>query len=71
MNNKETLLRKYAKLAVHIGVNVQPNQILVISSPIECADFTRLAVEEAYLKGAKEVVVQWSDELTSKLKYIY
>ncbi|MPQ42219.1 aminopeptidase [Clostridium tarantellae] len=71
MNIKENFLRKYAKLAVHIGVNVQPNQTLVISSPIECADFTRLAVEEAYLKGAKEVVVQWNDEITSKLKYIY
>lgn len=69
--NNENLLKKYAKLAIYQGVNVQKDQILVISSPIECAEFTRMLVEEAYLKGAKEVVVQWNDELTSKLKYQY
>ena len=50
---------------------MQKNQTLVISSPIECAKFTRMLVEEAYIKGAKEVVVQWNDELTGKLKYKY
>ena len=69
--NKENLLKKYAKLAIYQGVNVQKNQTLVISSPIECAEFTRMLVEEAYLKEAKEVVVQWNDELTGKLKYQY
>lgn len=69
--NKENLLKKYAKLAIYQGVNVQKNQTLVISSPIECAKFTRMLVEEAYIKGAKEVVVQWNDELTGKLKYKY
>lgn len=69
--NKENLLKKYAKLAIYQGVNVQKNQTLVISSPIECAEFTRMLVEEAYIKGAKEVVVQWNDELTGKLKYKY
>ena len=69
--NKENLLKKYAKLAIYQGVNVQKNQTLVISSPIECAKFTRMLVEEAYIKEAKEVVVQWNDELTGKLKYKY
>ena len=69
--NKENLLKKYAQLAIYQGVNVQKNQTLVISSPIECAEFTRMLVEEAYIKGAKEVVVQWNDELTGKLKYKY
>ena len=50
--NKENLLKKYAKLAIYQGVNVQKNQTLVISSPIECAEFTRMLVEEAYIKGA-------------------
>ncbi len=69
--NNENLLKKYAKLAIYQGVNVQKDQTLVISSPIECATFTRMLVKEAYLKGAKEVVVQWNDELTGKLKYQY
>lgn len=70
INNSETL-KKYATLAVRTGVNIQKNQILVINSPIECATFTRMAVEEAYKAGAKEVIVHWNDELTTKLKYVY
>ncbi|MGL5615425.1 MAG: aminopeptidase [Sarcina sp.] len=71
IKNMENLLEKYAKLAIQIGVNIQKNQTLVISSPIECAEFTRMLVKEAYLVGAREVVVQWNDELTGKLKFEY
>ena len=67
----DLLLNKYAKLAVQIGVNIQKDQILVIKSPIECAQFTRKLVEEAYKAGALEVVVHWSDEITGKLKFDY
>lgn len=69
MNKFENMLKNYAKLATHIGVNVQEGQTLVISSPVECVDFTRMLVESAYEKGAKEVVVQWNDEICGKLKY--
>ncbi|MEG2288476.1 MAG: aminopeptidase [Clostridium sp.] len=68
INNE--LLKKYANLSVSIGVNVQPEQILVIKSPVECYNFTRLIVEEAYKIGAKEVVVHWNDEECGKLKYL-
>lgn len=71
IKNLDLLLEKYAKLAVQIGVNIQKGQILVIKSPIECADFTRKLVEEAYKNGAKEVVVHWNDEKTGKLKFDY
>jgi aminopeptidase len=71
MNNKDVLLEKYADLAVRTGINIQENQTLVIMSPIECADFTRLMVEAAYKAGAKEVVVDWNDELCTKLKYLH
>ena len=67
----DLLLNKYAKLAVQIGVNIQKDQILVIKSPIECAEFTRKLVEEAYKAGALEVVVHWNDEQTGKLKFDY
>ena len=36
--NKSFLI-KYASLAVNIGVNIQKDNILVISSPIETAEF--------------------------------
>ncbi len=71
IENMENLLQKYAKLAIQTGVNIQKNQTLVINSPIECASFTRMLVKEAYLVGAKEVVVHWNDELTGKLKFEY
>ena len=69
MNKFESMLENYAKLATHIGVNVQEGQTLVISSPVECAEFTRMLVKSAYEKGAKDVVVQWNDEICGKIKY--
>lgn len=71
MNNNNEILKKYARLSVKTGVNIQKDQTLVVNSPIECAPFTRMVVEEAYLAGAKEVVVHWNDEQTSKLRYVY
>lgn len=63
----KTLLKEFAKLAVKVGINIQPNQILNISSPIEAAEFTRLIVEEAYNAGASKVIVDWSDDIVRKL----
>lgn len=71
IKNLDLLLEKYAKLAVQIGVNIQKDQTLVVKSPIECADFTRKVVEEAYKVGAREVVVHWNDEKSNKLKFDY
>ncbi|MBF4694105.1 aminopeptidase [Fusibacter ferrireducens] len=65
----ENKLKKYAELLVKIGVNLKKNQILVIRSPIECADFTRMVTEIAYREGAREVVVSWGDEKLDKIKY--
>lgn len=70
MKINDDLLRKYARLSVSIGVNVQHDQILVIKSPVECANFTRMIVDEAYKIGAKEVVVHWNDEECAKFKYL-
>jgi aminopeptidase len=66
----ESFLKKYATLAVKTGVNIQPNQTLVVMSPIECASFTRMIMEEAYDAGAKEVVVHWGDELSAKIRFL-
>lgn len=62
------LLRKYAKLAVKTGVNIQENDVLVINSPIETANFARLIAEEAYNLGAKDVVVHYGDQQLTKIK---
>ncbi|MBP7175427.1 MAG: aminopeptidase [Thermoclostridium sp.] len=67
----QQLFNKYARLVVKTGVNIQPGQVLVISSPIECAEFARSMAEAAYLEGARDVVMKWNDELSSKLRYLH
>ena len=55
-------------MAVNIGVNIQKDNILVISSPIETAEFARLITEEAYKSGAKDVIVHYGDQKLTKIK---
>lgn len=70
-NQKESNINSYAKLLVEIGINIRQNQILVISSPIECADFARRVAELAYKAGAREVVMRWNDEKSAKIRFDY
>lgn len=64
-------LENYAKLIVKSGVNVQKGQVAVISSPIECAPFARQIAKHAYEAGAKDVVMNWSDELSVKERFMH
>ena len=68
MNEK---LREYARLLVRVGVNVQEGQRLVLSSPVDCAFFARLCAEEAYQAGCEEVVMNWSDDAMTRMKYLH
>lgn len=61
------MLETYADLLVRVGVNLQKDQILVVSSPIECADFARLLQVHAYRGGAREVVIRWLDEQSARI----
>lgn len=63
------LLEKYAELAVKVGVNIQQGQMLVVNSPIECKELTRLIVKSAYKAGASSVLVKWSDDVINKEYY--
>lgn len=62
---------KYADLMLQKGVNLQQNQPLFITAPIEGAAFTRIVVEKAYALGAKDVHVNWVDDELTRLKYAY
>jgi aminopeptidase len=60
-------LRKYAELAIRVGVNLQPGQNLVIGYGIrqvlpEHIEFARVLTEVAYEAGAKFVQIDWGDE---------
>ncbi|TVP81824.1 MAG: aminopeptidase [Alkalicoccus sp.] len=60
---------KYAELAVKVGVNIQKDQTLVINAPITSADFVRLAARKAYDAGAKNVHVEWNDDVLTRIRY--
>jgi aminopeptidase len=57
----KSLLTKYAKLIVKVGVNVQKGQFLVINSPVQALPFTQELVKQAYKAGAGDVYVNFSD----------
>src|SRR5690625_4123376 len=70
MVNKE-VQEKYADLVLQNGVNLQRNQPLFITAPIEGAEFVRIIVEKAYALGAKNVHVNWEDDDLTRMKYAY
>ncbi|ASK62011.1 aminopeptidase [Virgibacillus phasianinus] len=60
---------KYAELALRKGVNLQPKQALVVSAPIEGAEFAKMIAQKAYEMGAKDVHINWADDELALLKY--
>src|SRR6187455_64657 len=65
----EQNLRKYAEMAVKIGVNVQPGQRLMIRAPIDNAPLVRLVAISAYRAGARLVDVIWEDEQLELIRF--
>lgn len=66
---EKALLQAYAKTAVQVGIGLKKGQTLMIAAPIEAAEFARLCALEAYLAGARDVVMRWSDEQFSRIRY--
>ena len=66
---KKSLQRKYAKLLIKQGVNIQKGQQLNIMTDVEAADFVAILAEEAYRAGAGNVRVDWSSTQLTKLAY--
>ena len=61
----------YAELLIKIGVNLQPDQGLWISTELAHREFVRLVVAEAYRAGAKYVHVDWADPISAKNRYLH
>ena len=55
-------LETYARLAVQVGLNLQPGQILGINALIEHAPLARAIARQAYESGARYVDVLYSDQ---------
>lgn len=60
---------KLAKLVTRIGVNVQPNQPVVINCPVEQFEFARILAAECYDAGASEVFVRHRDEVLARQNF--
>ncbi|GED66998.1 aminopeptidase [Brevibacillus reuszeri] len=69
MNDFKENVEKYADLAIRTGVNLQLGQTLVIVAPIEAVTLVRVLTEKAYDAGAKHVLVEWSDDELSLIRY--
>ena len=65
MDNQE-LMRRYAQLAVKVGVNVQPGQHVVVQGLVEHAPFVREIVRAAWDAGAGWVGVDYGDNHARK-----
>lgn len=68
--NLNERIDKLAKLAIKVGVNIQPGETLLIRADVNAADFTRRCVREAYKAEAKHVHVEYSDEIINREKYL-
>ncbi|HHT7813292.1 TPA: aminopeptidase [Streptococcus suis] len=68
-NFKENLA-KYAKLLVSTGINVQPGHTVQLTIGVDQAELARLIVKEAYAHGAKEVLVNWLDDVIARERLV-
>jgi len=60
--NADERLERYAKLAVGVGVNLQPGQDLIVQALVEHAPLVRPVVRAAYAAGARYVGVLYQDQ---------
>jgi aminopeptidase len=66
LTDLEQLQRAYAELVVRLGVNLQPDQCVLISAEIIARDFVVLLSDACYGAGAKYVHIQWSEPKTAR-----
>src|SRR3990172_4969726 len=71
----EKNLKKYAELAIRVGVNLRPGQRLLVRAPspygvaFEHAPLVHHIAESAYKAGARLVDVFWGDEQMELIRF--
>ena len=65
----EDYIEKYVELNLKVGLKIKDGDKLVVRCPIEARDFAVECTRKAYELGAGEVVVDYRDQLISRLKY--
>ncbi len=63
-------LREYARILIEIGLNLQPGQTVRITAPVECAPLARLCAQEALDRGARDVLIDWTDDFVTRQRYL-
>ena len=66
---KKSVLKKYAKLIVEVGGNVQKGQYVELLIGVEQELLASYIVEECYKHGAYRVIVRWQSDKTAKVAY--
>ena len=64
-------LDRLALVAVRVGLNLQPEQEVVISASLDHVPFIRRITEHAYKAGAKAVTTLYADDETILARYQY
>ena len=67
----EEKLDRFAQLAVHVGLNLQPGQELLISAATDMMPLVRRITEHAYKAGALLVTTFYSDDDAILARYKY
>ena len=67
----EEKLDRFARLAVHVGLNLQAGQELLISASTEMMPLVRRITEHAYKAGALLVTTFYSDDEASLARFKY
>lgn len=65
----EDYIEKYAELILKVGLKIKEGDKLVLRCPVEARDFAVECTKKAYELGAGEVVVDYRDQVISRLKY--
>lgn len=71
MKGRDENLKKFAQVAIKVGLNLQPGQKLIIRAPIETIDLVRELTRTAYQAGASLVDVQLLDEKLRLIRHKY
>ena len=66
----EDALRKYADLALEVGLALAEGDRLIVGAPIDARDFARVLVDRAYQKGAENVDVVWDDDAVYRSRFV-
>ncbi|HCO18058.1 MAG TPA: aminopeptidase, partial [Tissierellales bacterium] len=69
MSSFKGKMEEYARLLVEVGVNLKPGEPLVISAPVEGAEFVRMMAKIAYQHGCTDIYMNWTDDVLTRLKY--